>query len=254
MRDSTTNRQRHGEVDTILLGTRMQAESGVSRRKQRLGAHSTRYAKGLPLASRDAVPGRGSPATRLLTPPTNSPRKRFLIATVLRIEIPVSYRKQRTGPFLIATRTAISATSSSRQLSCPACPDEGRESAAARRSNGSGHFTTALRARSTGRAHALDCHHIPCTLVWRNRAEIGGVGKRLTPAVLKTVRPERVSWVRIPPPPPPSHAISLRSINSCPSPKFYPRRKWRESFHQCMNREASVRLGLPLEPSRVLSG
>jgi hypothetical protein len=24
----------------------------------------------------------------------------------------------------------------------------------------------------------------------------------LTPAVLKTVRPERVSWVRIPPPPP----------------------------------------------------
>jgi hypothetical protein len=30
----------------------------------------------------------------------------------------------------------------------------------------------------------------------------GGVGKRLTPAVLKTVRPERVSWVRIPPPPP----------------------------------------------------
>jgi hypothetical protein len=33
---------------------------------------------------------------------------------------------------------------------------------------------------------------------------IGGVGKRLTPAVLKTVRPERVSWVRIPPPPPAS--------------------------------------------------
>src|ERR1700690_2036538 len=50
--------------------------------------------------------------------------------------------------------------------------------------------------------HALDCHLIPCTLVWRNRTEIGGVGKRLTPAVLKTVRPERVSWVRIPPPPP----------------------------------------------------
>src|SRR5579862_3089600 len=30
----------------------------------------------------------------------------------------------------------------------------------------------------------------------------GGVGERLKPAVLKTVRPERVSWVRIPPPPP----------------------------------------------------
>ena len=34
------------------------------------------------------------------------------------------------------------------------------------------------------------------------RIYCGGVGKRLTPAVLKTVRPERVSWVRIPPPPP----------------------------------------------------
>jgi hypothetical protein len=31
----------------------------------------------------------------------------------------------------------------------------------------------------------------------------------LTPAVLKTVRPERVSWVRIPPPPPASLGISL---------------------------------------------
>ena|ERR1700730_52276 len=30
----------------------------------------------------------------------------------------------------------------------------------------------------------------------------GGVGERLKPAVLKTVRPERVSGVRIPPPPP----------------------------------------------------
>ena len=34
------------------------------------------------------------------------------------------------------------------------------------------------------------------------KLKFGGVGKRLTPAVLKTVRPERVSWVRIPPPPP----------------------------------------------------
>src|SRR5712691_9227051 len=32
--------------------------------------------------------------------------------------------------------------------------------------------------------------------------DCGGVGERLKPAVLKTVRPERVSGVRIPPPPP----------------------------------------------------
>jgi hypothetical protein len=32
----------------------------------------------------------------------------------------------------------------------------------------------------------------------------GGVGERLKPAVLKTVRPERVSGVQIPPPPPPN--------------------------------------------------
>ena len=31
---------------------------------------------------------------------------------------------------------------------------------------------------------------------------VGGVGERLKPAVLKTVRLERVSGVRIPPPPP----------------------------------------------------
>jgi hypothetical protein len=35
----------------------------------------------------------------------------------------------------------------------------------------------------------------------------GGVGERLKPAVLKTVRPERVSGVRIPPPPPASSAF-----------------------------------------------
>src|ERR1700685_1705681 len=40
----------------------------------------------------------------------------------------------------------------------------------------------------------------------------GGVGEWLTPAVLKTVRPERVSWVRIPPPPPASLDISLYSF------------------------------------------
>jgi hypothetical protein len=34
------------------------------------------------------------------------------------------------------------------------------------------------------------------------KLETGGVGEWLNPAVLKTVRPERVSGVRIPPPPP----------------------------------------------------
>jgi hypothetical protein len=38
------------------------------------------------------------------------------------------------------------------------------------------------------------------------------VGEWLKPAVLKTVRPERVSWVRIPPPPPASLDISLYSF------------------------------------------
>ena len=34
------------------------------------------------------------------------------------------------------------------------------------------------------------------------KLERGGVGERLKPAVLKTVGPERVPGVRIPPPPP----------------------------------------------------
>ena len=38
----------------------------------------------------------------------------------------------------------------------------------------------------------------------------GGVGERLKPAVLKTVRVERVSGVRIPPPPPVFYAEFLR--------------------------------------------
>ena len=37
----------------------------------------------------------------------------------------------------------------------------------------------------------------------------GEVGERLNPAVLKTVRPERVSGVRIPPSPPRSHRPSF---------------------------------------------
>src|ERR1700733_287761 len=45
----------------------------------------------------------------------------------------------------------------------------------------------------------------------------GGVGERLKPAVLKTVRPERVSGVRIPPPPPYSRSHRCLLINS-PAP------------------------------------
>src|ERR1039457_2683891 len=37
----------------------------------------------------------------------------------------------------------------------------------------------------------------------------GGVAERLNATVLKTVRPERVSWVRIPPPPPITLGIFL---------------------------------------------
>ena len=40
----------------------------------------------------------------------------------------------------------------------------------------------------------------------------GGVGERLKPAVLKTVRPERVSGVRIPPPPPASLCFSFSRL------------------------------------------
>src|SRR5882762_3230155 len=42
----------------------------------------------------------------------------------------------------------------------------------------------------------------------------GGVGERLKPAVLKTVRPERVSWVRIPPPPPASLGVRPGDIGN----------------------------------------
>jgi hypothetical protein len=47
------------------------------------------------------------------------------------------------------------------------------------------------------------------------KLEHGGVGERLNPAVLKTVRPERVSGVRIPPPPYSSRYISL-CVLCCP--------------------------------------
>src|SRR5450631_708665 len=40
----------------------------------------------------------------------------------------------------------------------------------------------------------------------------GGVAERLNATVLKTVRPERVSWVQIPPPPPLSRWVCLCSL------------------------------------------
>ena len=48
----------------------------------------------------------------------------------------------------------------------------------------------------------------------------GGVGERLKPAVLKTVRLERASGVRIPPPPPASLGISLCSTYSSGTHEF----------------------------------
>jgi hypothetical protein len=48
----------------------------------------------------------------------------------------------------------------------------------------------------------------------------GGVGERLKPAVLKTVRPERVSGVRIPPPPPVSLRVSLSGEDFARKPEF----------------------------------
>ncbi len=49
----------------------------------------------------------------------------------------------------------------------------------------------------------------------------GGVGERLKPAVLKTVRPERVSGVQIPPPPPlqKSTNTSVRLVQSQEEPQ-----------------------------------
>ena len=48
----------------------------------------------------------------------------------------------------------------------------------------------------------------------------GGVGEWLKPAVLKTVRPERVSGVRIPPPPPRSLAFSLSQFRFARKAQF----------------------------------
>src|SRR5579863_7680054 len=48
-------------------------------------------------------------------------------------------------------------------------------------------------------------HNLAKTGARHVRIKNGGVGERLKPAVLKTVRPERVSGVQIPPPPPHWH-------------------------------------------------
>jgi hypothetical protein len=58
----------------------------------------------------------------------------------------------------------------------------------------------------------------------------GGVGERLKPAVLKTVRPERVSGVRIPPPPPVSLNFCLCSLNCAANLEFAANATLAESF------------------------
>jgi hypothetical protein len=52
------------------------------------------------------------------------------------------------------------------------------------------------------------CHQKTRQVLMQVIIKNGGVGERLKPAVLKTVRPERVSGVRIPPPPPASLRVS----------------------------------------------
>src|SRR3984893_11103435 len=59
------------------------------------------------------------------------------------------------------------------------------------------------------------------SLISQRRIESGGVGERLKPAVLKTVRPERVSGVRIPPPPPSHKLLALNSTTPPPSIIFF---------------------------------
>src|SRR5262249_40556828 len=57
----------------------------------------------------------------------------------------------------------------------------------------------------------------------QSKIEGGGVGERLKPAVLKTVRLERVSGVRIPPPPP--HAkctVRRHPLQNVPETYFTP--------------------------------
>src|SRR6266436_3664392 len=59
-----------------------------------------------------------------------------------------------------------------------------------------------LFAALTTRASSISQAQMPLSPAECVRIMSGGVGERLKPAVLKTVRLERVSGVRIPPPPP----------------------------------------------------
>src|SRR6266478_3855412 len=59
-----------------------------------------------------------------------------------------------------------------------------------------------LFAALTTRASSISQAQMPLSPAEYVRIMSGGVGERLKPAVLKTVRLERVSGVRIPPPPP----------------------------------------------------
>src|SRR5260370_28896322 len=68
-----------------------------------------------------------------------------------------------------------------------------------------------LFAALTTRASSISQAQMPLPPAECVRIKNGGVGERLKPAVLKTVRPERVSGVRIPPPPP-----AILGYESCP--------------------------------------
>ena len=130
-----------------LLGTRMQAESGASHRKQRLGAHSTRYTKRASLVSRCPVPGSGCSDSGCFVLQCGFPASPGEInRNIPLIESLVSHSKQRSAPQInrnisrrSPARTILStlyfsfstAANINPQLSCT-------ESATVRRSNGSG--------------------------------------------------------------------------------------------------------------------
>jgi hypothetical protein len=123
----------------FLLGTRLQAESGVNHRKQRTGARSTRYTKGLLLASRDAVPGRVSSTTRcpvlgrvqsgpqcFASRCMSQPKSAEINRRTSLLEIAVSYTKQRPDQMLIASKTTVSPPCQKAFSSrSPALTDEG---------------------------------------------------------------------------------------------------------------------------------
>src|SRR6266478_9930651 len=71
-----------------------------------------------------------------------------------------------------------------------------------------------LFAAVTTRASSISQAQMPLSPAECVRIMGGGVGERLKPAVLKTVRPERVSGVRISPPPPFVMRLSV-NVSSC---------------------------------------